>query len=158
MLADRPTARLFGKARHGERDAVSGEVAAFDGEYVRARPRADAAPRFVETTRQDIFTVSRALDPHRPLHLVALDDAEGTELYVSSRTGEVVRESARLERGWNWLGSILHWFYPVRGEWGDPWRSDAIIYTSLAGSVLCVLGIWVGILRWSVRGRFKSGS
>ena len=163
MLADRPV-WFVSSGRRGTAsvDAVSGEVAkAFDGDHAQRAARAFApgtTPRLVETTQQDIFTVSRALDPHRPLHLVALDDAEGTELYVSSRTGEVVRDSTRLERGWNWLGSILHWFYPLKGEWFDSWRADAIIYTSLAGSVLALLGIWVGILRWRVRGRFKSGS
>lgn len=163
MLGDRPV-WLVSSGRRGAAtvDAMTGEAAkAFDADHAVRVARAfapSASPRFVETTPQDIFTVSRALDAHRPLHLVALDDAEGTELYVSSRTGEVVRDSTRLERGWNWLGSILHWFYPLKGPWFDSWRSDAIIYTSLAGSILALLGIWVGILRWRLRGRFKSGS
>lgn len=117
----------------------------------------DKAVRLVETARQDIFTVSRALDPHRPLHRFAVDDADGTELWVSSRTGEIVRESTRLERGWNWLGAVLHWFYPLKGEFFDPLRSDIIIYTSLGGTILAVLGLVVGIWRWRFRGRYASG-
>jgi hypothetical protein len=40
---------------------------------------------------------------------VPIDDAEGTVLYVSSTTGQVVRDTTRSERIWNWLGANLHW-------------------------------------------------
>lgn len=143
-------------------DAVSGEQATgFDAGHaldVARRFAPSTSPRLVELVRQDIFTVSRALDPHRPLYLVALDDDPGTELYVSTRTGEVVRESTRTERGWNYLGSILHWLYPLKGELFDKWRADIIIYLSLAGTVLAILGIWIGLLRWRFAGRYASGS
>lgn len=155
---------LVNEAGHGQAavQAITGKpVARFDAAHaldVAARFAPGSTPRLVETVRQDIFTVSRALHPHRPLHLVALDDAQGTELYVSSRTGEVVRDSTRVERGWNYAGSIIHWLYPLKGEWLDPWRPHIIIYLSLAGTVLAILGIWVGLLRWRFSGRFSSGS
>jgi hypothetical protein len=163
MVGERPYWLVTGSRRGNVSvDAVTGEVP----------PRFDAAhalriaglfapgttPRLVETLGQDIFTVSRALDSHRPMHLVALDDAEGTELYVSSRTGEVVRDSTRTERVWNWAGSILHWLYPLKGEVMDKWRPDVIIYSSLLGTIGAVAGVWIGVLRWRMRGRFKSGS
>lgn len=143
-------------------DATTGEAAThFDAAHaldVSSRYAPGGTPRLVETVQQDIFTVSRALDPHRPLYLVALDDGEGTELYVSPRTGEVVRESTRMERAWNYLGSILHWLYPLKGELFNKWRADIIIYLSLAGTVLALAGIWVGVLRWRFSGRFASGT
>jgi uncharacterized iron-regulated membrane protein len=112
----------------------------------------------LEIVHQDIFTVTSTLEPHRPLFRIALNDTDGTELYVSSRTGEVVRDSTRLERGWNYVGSILHYFYPLKGEFFDKWRRDIIIYTSLAGTIVAILGVWIGILRWRFQGRFTSGS
>ncbi len=118
----------------------------------------ESTPSLMEIVRQDIFTVSRGLDLHRPLFRIALNDTDGTEVYVSSRTGEVIRDSTRLERGWNYIGAILHFFYPLKGEFFDKWRSDIIIYTSLVGTVLALLGIWVGILRWRFKSRFASGS
>lgn len=143
-------------------DATTGEPAThFDTAHaldVSLRFAPGSTPRLAGTVQQDIFTVSRALDPHRPLYLVALDDVQGTELYVSPRTGEVVRESTRMERGWNYLGAILHWLYPLKGELFDKWRADIIIYLSLAGTVLSLVGIWVGVLRWRFNGRFASGS
>lgn len=115
------------------------------------------APRFVETVHQDIFTVSRALDGHRPLHRFTVDDEVGTEFYVSSRTGEVIRDSTAVERGWNYLGSILHWLYPLKGAFFDPLRPDIIIYLSLAGTVLAILGICVGLWRWRFSGCYGNG-
>ena len=114
-----------------------------------ARRYADGShPTLLEVVHQDIFTVTSTLEPHRPLFRVALNDADGTELYVSSRTGEVIRDSTRLERGWNYVGSILHYFYPLKGEFFDTWRRDIIIYTSLAGTVLALIGVCLVYLRF----------
>lgn len=142
--------------------AITGKaVDRFDDAHalvVAGRFAPESRPRLIAAVRQDIFTVSRGLDLHRPLYRIAIDDIEGTEVYVSSRTGEVIRDSTRMERGWNYLGAILHFFYPLKGELFDKWRSDIIIYTSLVGTVLALLGIWVGLLRWRFNGRFTSGS
>ena len=143
-------------------NAITGEaVQRFDEEHALRVASAFAPksrPRLMGEIRQDIFTVSRGLNVHRPLFRIALDDVDGTEIYVSSRTGEVVRDSTRLERGWNYLGAILHFFYPLKGEFFDKLRSDIIIYTSLAGTFLALLGIWIGVLRWRINGRFGNGS
>ena len=155
---------LVREGRHGEVsvDAISGLAATgFDAGHALEAARRfapSATPRIVELLRQDIFTVSRALDPYRPLYRVALDDEAGSELYVSTRTGEVVRDSTRFERGWNYSGAILHWLYPLKGELLDRWRADVIIYLSLAGTVLALLGIWIGLLRWRFTGTYRTGS
>jgi hypothetical protein len=111
-----------------------------------------------ETAAEDAWTHSRALDAHRPLHRVVFDDPQGTELYVSSRTGEVVRDSTRVERGWNYAGAWLHWLYMFRGNQFDRHWTDIIIWTSLLGTVMAVIGTWVGVLRWRFRGRYASAS
>src|SRR6218665_2289427 len=51
---------------------------------------------------EDAFTHSRRLDGHRPLHVADLGDAQATRLYVSGKTGEVVRDAPRAERLWNY--------------------------------------------------------
>src|SRR5436190_984531 len=68
---------------------------------------------FAELAAYDQWTVSNGLDPHRPLYRIALNDGARTELYVSSVTGEVVRDTTRSERAWNYAGSVLHWIYPT---------------------------------------------
>ena len=116
---------------------------------------AGGAVRAVGTVREDAWTHSRALDPHRPLHVVERDD--GTLLYVSSRTGEVVRDASRTERTWNGLGAWIHWLYPFRGGALDAWWHDIVVWSSVAATVLTAIGMVVGVLRWRFRGRFRNG-
>ena len=87
-------------------DAVSGQrLGAVDGALALASAAAYAGPevsggepRNLGSVQEDAFTHSRGLDAHRPLHRVQLADAEGTQLYVSGLTGEVVREDAAYDR------------------------------------------------------------
>ncbi|MGO4611708.1 PepSY domain-containing protein, partial [Variovorax sp. 2RAF20] len=67
--------------------------------------------RWLETAERDQWTVPNGLNAWRPLHRIAIDDDAGTELYVSAKTGEVMRDTHRAERLWNWLGSVPHWLY-----------------------------------------------
>ncbi|MFY7864868.1 PepSY domain-containing protein [Roseateles sp.] len=107
---------------------------------------------------EDAWTHSRALDAHRPLHRVAVDDAEQRWLYLSSATGEVVRDASFTERSWGWLGAWLHWLYMFRGGALNSWWTDIVIGLSLAGTLLGASGMVVGIWRWRFNGRYKSGS
>lgn len=95
----------------------------------------------------DQWTVPNGFDRHRPLFRVALGDAAGTEVYVSSSTGEVVLDTTRSERGWNWAGSVLHWIYPtvLRSNWAL-W--DGVVWTlSLLALTAAMLGAALGIAR-----------
>lgn len=107
---------------------------------------------------EDAYTHSRALDAHRPLHVVALGDADHTRLYVSGRTGEVVRDATRAERGWNLVGAWIHWLYPFRGNVFDRWWADIVIWLSIAGTVVTLLGAVVGLLRWRFRRPYRHGA
>lgn len=98
----------------------------------------------------DQWTVSNGLDAYRPLHRITLHDGQGTELYVSDITGEVVRDTTKLERGWNYAGSIIHWIYPtfLRKHWAV-W--NWLVWTiSLIALIAAVTGVFLGIkrLRW----------
>lgn len=94
---------------------------------------------------------------HRPLYRVHADDAAGSILYVSGRTGELVRDTTRKERGWNWIGSVMHWIYftPLRTH-GQPWR-QAVMWTSGAAFLLVMAGMVLGIQRVRLRQRYASG-
>jgi hypothetical protein len=102
----------------------------------------------------DQWTVSNVLDPHRPLHRVRVADANGTVLYVSSATGQIVRDTNRRERFWNWLGSTLHWIYPHQLRRHDTLWSNLLIYLSLAGCVSVATGGVIGWLRMRFRRRY----
>lgn len=105
------------------------------------------AARYLELSDYDQWTVPNGLDAHRPFHRIALNNPAGTELYVSRRSGEVVRDTTAFERRWNYAGSVLHWIYPtaLRKNWAL-W--DRVVwYVSLAGIVVALSGIVLGIAR-----------
>ena len=107
---------------------------------------------------EDAWTHSRALDAHRPFHGVQAEDPARTLVYVSGRTGEVVRDATLTERRWNWVGAWIHWLYPFRGGALDFAWTDIVIWTSVAGTVLALTGVVAGILRWRFSGSYKTGS
>jgi len=107
---------------------------------------------------EDAFTHSRALDVHRPLHRVRLDDAQGTLLYISGKTGEVVRDATRTERGWNYAGAWIHWLYPFRGNMFNAYWTDIVNGLSILGIAMTVLGGVVGVMRWRFSGTYRNGT
>lgn len=117
--------------------------------------RVDAARARVDTLARDQWTVAQGFDTHRPLHKVVVDDEAGSELYVSSRTGEIVQETTRSERFWNWLGAVPHWLYltGLRQD-ADLWR-QVVLWTSGPATLGAVAGLCVGILRLRPRRRYR---
>lgn len=145
--------RVVVDARSGERLGPFGEA---DALAAADRFGGGQALHYRGLVEEDAWSHSRALDGLRPLHRVEL--ADGTLLYVSSRSGEVVRDASARERGWNWVGAWLHWLYPLRGGALDPWWSTLVIYLALAATLMTLLGILVGMLRWRFAQPYRSGS
>ncbi len=115
-------------------------------------------PQYLGEIGEDAFTLSRALDAHRPLHKLQLHDAAATVLYVSSQTGEVVRDAPRRERAWNYLGAWIHWLYPLRGGVLDAWWAGIVDGLALMGIALALTGTVAGVWRWRFAGRYRSGA
>ncbi|MEC5162369.1 MULTISPECIES: PepSY domain-containing protein [unclassified Janthinobacterium] len=162
-VAGRPLALLnYGKADVVALDGASGRrVDSVDAAAALAAARAfmpGVPAAYQDLVAEDAFSHSRNLDGQRPLHRVQMGDAESTRLYVSARTGEVVRDASVNERGWNWVGSWLHWLYPLRGGIVERFWNDIVVYTALTATALSLLGMLVGLWRWRFSGRFRSGS
>jgi PepSY-associated TM region len=163
MFGDEPVYRLLGWA--GERNTIS----ALDGRNIdRITPEQALAvarlypgvvrPELLETLERDQWSVSGHFNPLRPLYLISLGDAAGTEIYVSSRTGEVALDTTRWERIWNWFGSVPHWIYPtVLRRDGGLWR-QVVLWISGTGIVVAVTGFWIGVLRVRFRRRYLDGA
>jgi hypothetical protein len=120
-------------------------------DHAARREIATAAATFVELADFDQWTVSNGLDSHRPLFRIALNDEAATELYVSSATGEIVRDTNSHERRWNYVGSVMHWIYPtvLRRSWAA-W--DSVVWTlSLFALISALSGAALGILRASLK-------
>lgn len=163
MLNEEPVYRLLGW--DGERKTLSAiDDRAIDHvgpelalAVARHHPAA-VQPELKETVERDQWSVTARYDPLRPLYLVSLGDPAGTELYVSSRTGEIALDTTRTERVWNWLGSIPHWIYPtVLRKDGPTWRL-VVLWISGICMVTAVTGFWIGILRMRLRRRYSNGA
>jgi PepSY-associated TM region len=100
-------------------------------------PRADVI-------EYDQWTVALA-SAGRPFHRVAVGDAAGTLVYVSSTTGTVVQAATRAQRFWGWLGAVPHWLYPSILRSRPGLWSQVIIWTSLIGVLLTVAGGVLGV-------------
>jgi hypothetical protein len=151
-LRDRPIYRFFVQGDWVTVYADDGSVLEeLSGDAAVAVVR-DAFPadrgtaRFVETLRApDQWTIGM----RGPLHVVSLGDAAATNVYVASDTGEIVLKTDRRSRFWGYAGPVMHWFYfrPLRVK-GELWY-QLIVYGSVAGCALCVLGLVIGIYRYS---------
>lgn len=162
MLNDEPVYRLLdGDGRRQTVSAVDGRtidsVSLEQALAVARRYPAAASVQLAGSVDRDQWSVTARFDPVRPFFLISLGDADGTELYVSSRNGEIVLDTTRTERVWNWLGSIPHWIYPtVLRKNGALWR-QVVLWISGICMLVAVSGIWIGILRVRLRRRYSGG-
>jgi len=113
-----------------------------------ALPLAGAAVRYdarLEDADQWTFSVRGRM----PLHRLIVDDAAGTRLYVAEQGGEVVMKTTANGRRWGYLGAVIHWIYftPFRRQ-SALW-SGAIIWISIAGTVMALAGFAWGWWRYS---------
>jgi hypothetical protein len=150
MLADQPVWRLLTKdpkrwqavdARSGQRlPSLSDDAAIKVAEQFSGRHAISA-----ERIERDQWTVPQGLDPYRPLLKIAMDGEDGLELYVSPTAAEVVRDTRRSERFWNWIGAVPHWIYFTElRRWPQVWH-QVVVWLSLPGTLLALTGVALGI-------------
>ncbi len=151
MQADEPVYRIVAGDKRATISAVTGAPLTAVSPEAARRHLATVFPAngatLLETLDYDQWTPVKRFDPHRPLHRFALDDEAGTTIYVSSQTGEIVQNTTRSERVWNWLGAIPHWIYfaPIRRD-QELWR-QAVMWLSGPLVIGAISGLWIGILR-----------
>jgi hypothetical protein len=114
----------------------------------------DTAPqaRYMGTLEDaDQWTLTRTVRQQMPLYRYDLDDAAGSRVYVSPRSGEVLSASTRRERVLSWFGAIPHWIYPTMlRRHADAWAWVIIVVSGL-GTVMSVAGLAIGV--WQFRWR-----
>lgn len=100
-----------------------------------------------ETIDEDQWTVGRYRGD-RPLYRFTFGDPQRSTIYVSSTSGQIVLHTTSTQRFWNWLGAIPHWFYLTALRANGPLWSATIIWTSILGTFLTVLGLCLGIAQF----------
>jgi hypothetical protein len=114
--------------------------------------RISAAPSAPQVLSVDQWTVAGEFNSERPLFRVALNDADLTEIYISSHTGEVVQRTNSAQRMGNYFGAVTHWIYPTMIRRHPAVWNWIVIVLSAAGVILTLLGIILGLARAHWRG------
>lgn len=154
MLAGRPVYRIRSGAGSVVINADDGETRGpVDADLALAEARSFAPEHgatahygaYVAKPDQWTLEIRRQL----PLHRIDLGDPEATALYVAESSGEIVLKTTATSRRWAYPGAILHWIYltPIRRH-AEEW-AQLIIWTSVAGTLMCVAGLAWGIWRYS---------
>jgi uncharacterized iron-regulated membrane protein len=156
MLVGRPvvrlhsgrTVRLIDLTTGAALAGVSSEQAAAIAQRYASAGGVPREPRLLGMIDKDQWTVSGEFNRDRPVYRFSLNDAQHTEVYVSSVTGEAVQRTTGRERFWNWLGAVPHWlcFTELRRH-AQLWR-QAVIAVSLVGCFLAGTGLYIGVRQW----------
>jgi PepSY-associated TM region len=122
-------------------------------DYARQRGIKAADSGKLALIDHDQWTVAERYQRYRPLYRLALDDAAGTEVYVSAKTGEVVLDTTQWERGWNFVGSVVHWIYPPKLRSQRALWSAILWWLSLAAFISVLAGVVLGVVRLKLGGK-----
>ena len=100
----------------------------------------------------DEYTRIPTLAGFSPLHRIAMNDAAGTEYYVSEKSNDIVHKTDRRGRILAVSGYILHnlFFFRQRTWWTT--FLDVIAWTAM---LMAVTGIVLGIWRVALKPRFR---
>jgi PepSY-associated TM region len=100
-----------------------------------------------EEIDEDQWTLNRYRQ-EQPIFRFTFDDPDRTVLYVSGASGRVVLRTTAAQRFWNWLGAIPHWLYFEQLRTDGLLWSRTVIWTSILGSFLTIIGIYLGIAQF----------
>jgi hypothetical protein len=105
-----------------------------------------------ETIERDQWTVG--LDAGGELYRFTFGDADGSILYIGG-SGRMLLRTTASQRFWNWLGAIPHWLYLAALRADVRLWSRIVIWASVLGTFLSVLGLGLGIAQFR-RGKSRT--
>ena len=159
MMLDRPVYRLT--TNKGEYKAVfadTGELfkktdttlaIRLAGEFENETKRPEEIEILTEIDQW--MAAARSQGYTTPVYRLKMVDQDDTYIYVSMQTGEVVQRVTARQRFLAWLGPIPHWIYPTVLLRNRPIWNDIIIWTSTLGTLMCMAGIAMGMIRYKRR-------
>lgn len=105
----------------------------------------------VELIEIDQWSIYSTFNIHRPLYKVSFADEATTQLYVSSKTGEIIQRTTAFQRSWNWVGTVSHWLYFTKLKQYSTLWYWLVVGLALLSLLLVVSGIWLGIQQLTKR-------
>ncbi|NOU25134.1 MAG: hypothetical protein HOO90_06325 [Methylotenera sp.] len=108
----------------------------------------EATPQVIKVVDKDLGTRMMMFDSYRPFIKVAIGDSAGTELDISSKTGEVVVVTTQLQRILAYSGEWLHYFRFLDSLGFSDYRKPILTWTSFTACFAVLVGLIVGWLRW----------
>ncbi len=100
-------------------------------------------------SRPDQWTLTQARE--LPAFKFSVDDGAGTELYVATRTADVLVVTTRLSRALAWIGAIPHWLYFSNLRLHTRLWTRVVVSLSGLGCVLIALGLVLGVVQYRRR-------
>ena len=163
QVAGRPIFLMSTAEGESQVDALAGKpIVGFLPEQMEsiAARWSSAAPILKDTLNEiDIWLIGAMPFKEFPVYHYSLNDREGSELYLSSRTGQALQLTNRESRFWAWVGAIPHWIYitKLRATGRQPW-TDTVLWLSGFGILMVICGIIVGLhSMWKARKRKGAG-
>ena len=80
-----------------------------------------------------------------PIYKFYFDDKEKHQLYISSKTGNVLQYTDKESRFWAWIGAIPHWVYFTSLRQDAYLWIKTVVWLSGIGCLMCIAGIYLGI-------------
>ena len=163
VAGDRPVYRFRSGTRWDAVDAGSGaRLPPLDSAQAEALARQflrgiDFSSPRSELIDGDQWTVTSRFNAWRPFYRVEAGDGDGHEVYVARDSGEIVLDTVRTERLFNWIGSVIHWLYFAPLRQAQPLWRDLVLWLSFAATVMTASGLWLGVQRLRLRQRYGGG-
>ena len=160
MLLDNPVLRLSSHDRglllydltDGKRiDLISENLAQTIADHFVSDRYSTSSPQLLGLINNDQWTVYGAYNPLRPLFKFAVDDAAGTQFYISSTTGEIIQITTTSQRVWGYLGAVIHWLYPTILRQHTALWTQVVIWLTILGIFLTATGLYIGIRQYRQR-------
>jgi uncharacterized iron-regulated membrane protein len=107
---------------------------------------AGSAPRLVHLDEGEAPAYVRNAQGLGPVHRLAAEDGKGTEIIVSSRSGEVLAVASAVSRGLYFAGSWMHTLHPL--DFLGESRRTVLAVLGATAFVACLTGLVIGWIRW----------
>ena len=151
-LLDRPVYRVNGRLVFADNGEVLNSIDEATAKQIAGRFMNVPAGEMQYTllTSRDQWTLTGL---ELPLHKIGLED--GTQLYISTETGEVVQKTTRGSRALAWVAAIPHWFYFTSLRENQPLWYRVVCWTAGIGCVLALAGVALSFTQLKIKRPFK---